>query len=57
MTSSFRARERKTIRPKIEFCLLHPEEVADTVKRGRGLSLHTWSRERLSLLNSISELL
>jgi glycosyltransferase involved in cell wall biosynthesis len=43
---------------KIEFVYSHPEEVADTVKRGQKVYLsHTWSRERLSLLNSISELL
>jgi glycosyltransferase involved in cell wall biosynthesis len=43
---------------KIEFAYSHPEEVADTVKRGQEVYLsHTWSRERLSLLNSISELL
>jgi glycosyltransferase involved in cell wall biosynthesis len=43
---------------KIEFAYSHPEEVADTVKRGQKVYLsHTWSRERLSLLNSISELL
>jgi glycosyltransferase involved in cell wall biosynthesis len=43
---------------KIEFAYSHPEEVADTVKRGQEVYLsHTWSRERLSLLNSVSELL
>jgi glycosyltransferase involved in cell wall biosynthesis len=43
---------------KIEFAYSHPQEVADTVKRGQKVYLsHTWSRERLSLLNSISELL
>jgi glycosyltransferase involved in cell wall biosynthesis len=43
---------------KIEFAYSHPEEVAATVKRGQEVYLsHTWSRERLSLLNSISELL
>ena len=43
---------------KIEFAYSHPEEVADTVKRGQDVYLsHTWSLERLSLLNSISELL
>jgi glycosyltransferase involved in cell wall biosynthesis len=43
---------------KIEFAYSHPQEVADTVKRGQEVYLsHTWSRERLSLLNSISELL
>jgi glycosyltransferase involved in cell wall biosynthesis len=43
---------------KIEFVYSHPEEVVDTVKRGQKVYLsHTWSRERLSLLNSISELL
>jgi glycosyltransferase involved in cell wall biosynthesis len=43
---------------KIEFAFSHPVEVAETVKRGQDVYLsHTWSRERLSLLNSISELL
>ena len=43
---------------KIEFAFSHPAEVAETVKRGQEVYLsHTWSRERLSLLNSISELL
>jgi len=43
---------------KIEFAYSHPEEVAETVKRGQQVYLsHTWNRERLTLLNSISELL
>lgn len=43
---------------KIEFAFFHPAEVAETVKRGQKVYLsHTWSRERASLLNSISELL
>ena len=43
---------------KIVFAYSHPEEVAETVKRGQQVYLsHTWSRERLILLNSISELL
>jgi glycosyltransferase involved in cell wall biosynthesis len=43
---------------KIEFAFCHPAEVAETVKRGQAVYLsHTWSRERLTLLNSISELL
>jgi glycosyltransferase involved in cell wall biosynthesis len=43
---------------KIEFAFSHPAEVAETVKRGQEVYLsHTWSRERLSFLNSISELL
>ncbi len=43
---------------KIEFAFSHPAEVAETVKRGQEIYLsHTWSRERQSLLNSISELL
>ncbi len=43
---------------KIEFAFSHPAEVAETVKRGQEVYLsHTWSRERLTLLNSISELL
>jgi glycosyltransferase involved in cell wall biosynthesis len=43
---------------KIEFAFSHPTEVAETVKRGQEIyRSHTWSRERLSLLSSISELL
>ncbi len=43
---------------KIEFAFSHPAEVAETVKRGQEVYLsHTWSRERLTLLNSIRELL
>jgi glycosyltransferase involved in cell wall biosynthesis len=43
---------------KIEFAYSHPNEVAETVKRGQEIYLsHTWSRERFSLLNSITELL
>jgi glycosyltransferase involved in cell wall biosynthesis len=43
---------------KIEFAFANPVSVAETVKRGQEIYLsHTWSRERLSLLNSISELL
>jgi glycosyltransferase involved in cell wall biosynthesis len=43
---------------KIEFAYSHPVEVAERVKRGQQIYLsHTWSRERLTLLDSISELL
>jgi glycosyltransferase involved in cell wall biosynthesis len=43
---------------KIEFAYSHPEEVADTVKRGQAVYLsHTWSRERLILLKSICDLI
>jgi glycosyltransferase involved in cell wall biosynthesis len=43
---------------KIAFVFSHPVEVAETVKRGQTVYLsHTWSRERLTLLNSIGELL
>jgi glycosyltransferase involved in cell wall biosynthesis len=42
---------------KIEFAYAHPVDVAETVKRGQAVYLsHTWSRERLTLLNSIGEL-
>jgi glycosyltransferase involved in cell wall biosynthesis len=42
---------------KIEFAYSHPVEVAETVKRGQRIYLsHTWTREQLTLLNSISEL-
>jgi glycosyltransferase involved in cell wall biosynthesis len=43
---------------KIEFAFFHPAEVAETLKRGQAVyRSHTWSRERLTLLNSIGELL
>lgn len=43
---------------KIEFAYSHPVYVAETIKRGQAVYLsHTWRRERLTLLNSISELL
>jgi glycosyltransferase involved in cell wall biosynthesis len=42
---------------QIEFAYSHPVDVAETVKRGQAIYLsHTWSRERLTLLNSIGEL-
>jgi glycosyltransferase involved in cell wall biosynthesis len=42
---------------QIEFAYSHPVDVAETVKRGQAVYLsHTWSRERLTLLNSIGEL-
>jgi glycosyltransferase involved in cell wall biosynthesis len=42
---------------KIAFAYSHPGYVAETLKRGQAVYLsHTWSRERLTLLNSISEL-
>jgi glycosyltransferase involved in cell wall biosynthesis len=42
---------------KIAFAYSHPGYVAETVKRGQAVYLsHTWSRERLTLLNSIGEL-
>lgn len=42
---------------KIEFAYSHPIDVAETVKRGQAVYLsHTWTRERLGLLNSIAEL-
>jgi len=42
---------------KIAFAYSHPGYVAETVKRGQAVYLsHTWSRERLTLLNSISQL-
>jgi glycosyltransferase involved in cell wall biosynthesis len=43
---------------KIEFAYAHPVDVAETVKRGQAVYLsHTWTRERLTLLNSVAELL
>jgi glycosyltransferase involved in cell wall biosynthesis len=42
---------------QIEFAYSNPVDVAETVKRGQAVYLsHTWSRERLTLLNSIGEL-
>lgn len=42
---------------KIEFAYSHPVYVAETVERGQAVYLsHTWSRERLTLLNSIGAL-
>ena len=42
---------------KIAFAYSHPGYVAEILKRGQAVYLsHTWSRERLTLLNSISEL-
>ena len=43
---------------KIKFAYSHPVEIAEMVTRGQEIYLlHTWSRERLTLLNSIGELL
>jgi glycosyltransferase involved in cell wall biosynthesis len=43
---------------KIEFAYSNPTNVAETVKRGQAVYFsHTWSRERLTLMNSIAELL
>jgi glycosyltransferase involved in cell wall biosynthesis len=43
---------------KIEFAYSNPRDVAETVERGQEVYLaHTWSREKATLLNSISELL
>jgi glycosyltransferase involved in cell wall biosynthesis len=54
----FEVGEADDLARKIEFAFSHPAEVAETVKRGQEIYLsHTWSRERLSLLNSVSELL
>jgi len=42
---------------QIEFAYSHPVDVAETVRRGQAVyRSHTWSRERLTLLNSIGEL-
>jgi len=42
---------------QIGFAYSHPVDIAETVKRGQAVYLsHTWSRERLTLLNSIGEL-
>jgi len=54
----FEAGNADDLARKIEFAFFHPAEVAETVKRGQAVyGSHTWSRERLTLLNSISELL
>ncbi len=43
---------------KIEYVYNHPMEAAETVRRGQKIYLaHTWTQERLSLLNSFSDLL
>lgn len=43
---------------KIEFAYSHPGDVAQTVERGQEVYLaHTWTREKATLLNAISELL
>jgi glycosyltransferase involved in cell wall biosynthesis len=43
---------------KIEFAYSHPAEVAETVKRGQAIYVsHSWSRQRITLLNAIGELL
>jgi len=43
---------------KIEFAYSHPGTVRETVERGQEIYLaHTWSREKASLLNAVSELL
>jgi glycosyltransferase involved in cell wall biosynthesis len=43
---------------KIEFAFFHPADVEQIVKRGQEIYLaHTWSQEKLNLLNPISELL
>jgi glycosyltransferase involved in cell wall biosynthesis len=42
---------------QIEFAYSNPVDVAETVKRGQAIYVsHTWSRERLTLLNSIGKL-
>jgi len=54
----FEAGNADDLARKIEFVFSHPAEVMETVKRGQAVYLsHTWSRERLTLLNSIGELL
>jgi glycosyltransferase involved in cell wall biosynthesis len=43
---------------KIEFAYANPGDVAETVVRGQEVYLaHTWSREKATLLNAISDLL
>ncbi len=43
---------------KIEFVFLHPREAAETAVRGQQVYLsHTWSQERQSLVDRVSELL
>jgi glycosyltransferase involved in cell wall biosynthesis len=42
---------------KIEFVYFHPVDAAEKIKRGQEVYLsHTWSQERVGLLDSISEL-
>ena len=43
---------------KSEFAYSHPAEVAETVKRGQAIYVsHSWSRQRITLLNAIGDLL
>ncbi len=43
---------------QIQFAASHPREVEKTVERGQQIYLaHTWSREKLNLLNTVSEML
>jgi glycosyltransferase involved in cell wall biosynthesis len=54
----FEAGNADDLARKIAFAFFHPAAVAETVKRGQEVYLsHTWSRERLTLLNSVGELL
>jgi glycosyltransferase involved in cell wall biosynthesis len=54
----FEAGDAGDLARKIEFAYSHPVEVAEMVRRGQEIYLsHTWGRERLTLLNSVSELL
>jgi glycosyltransferase involved in cell wall biosynthesis len=53
----FKVGDADDLARKIEFAYSHPVEVSQTVKRGQEIYLsHTWNRERLTLLSSISEL-
>lgn len=54
----FRLGDASDLARKIEFAFFHPHDVEQIVKRGQEIYLaHTWSQEKLNLLNPISELL
>jgi glycosyltransferase involved in cell wall biosynthesis len=54
----FKLGDASDLAQKIEFAFFHPHDVEQIVKRGQEIYLaHTWSQEKLNLLNPISELL
>ena len=54
----FKLGDASDLAQKIEFAFFHPHDVEQIVRRGQEIYLaHTWSQEKLNLLNPISELL